>query len=51
MAHSRNTHLVYTTMPVYLPIWTCPWAKIWVNLVLAGSRLCGTHISETTEQI
>ena len=30
------------------PIWTCPWAKNSSNLAKIGSRLCGTHISETT---
>ena len=30
------------------PIWACPWAKNLSNLAQIGSRLCGTHISETT---
>ena len=30
------------------PIWACPWAKNLSNLAQTGSRLCGTHISETT---
>ena len=29
------------------PIWACPWAKNLSNLPQIGSRLCGTHISET----
>ena len=29
------------------PIWACPWAKNLSNLAQIGSRLCGTHISET----
>ena len=29
------------------PIWACPWAKDLSNLAQIGSRLCGTHISET----
>ena len=29
------------------PIWACPWAKNWSNLPQIGSRLCGSHISET----
>ena len=29
------------------PIWTCPWAKNLSNLPQIGSRLCGTHVSET----
>ena len=28
-------------------IWACPWAKNLSNLPQIGSRLCGTHISET----
>ena len=30
------------------PIWACPWTKNLSNLAQIGSRLCGTHISETT---
>ena len=30
------------------PIWACPWAKNLSNLPQIWSRLCGTHISETT---
>ena len=30
------------------PIWACPLAKNLSNLAQIGSRLCGTHISETT---
>ena len=30
------------------PIWACPWAKNLSNLAQIGSRLCETHISETT---
>ena len=30
------------------PIWACPWAKYLTNLPQIGSRLCGTHICETT---
>ena len=30
------------------PIWACTWAKNLSNLAQIGSRLCGTHISETT---
>ena len=30
------------------PIWACPWAKNLSNLPQFGSRLCGSHISETT---
>ena len=33
-------------MPI-CPIWACPWAKNLSNLPQIGSRLCGTHISET----
>ena len=33
-------------MPICL-IWACPWAKNLSNLPQIGSRLCGTHISET----
>ena len=33
-------------MPI-CPIWACPWAKNLSNLSQIGSRLCGTHISET----
>ena len=29
------------------PMWACPWAKNLSNLPQIGSRLCGTHISET----
>ena len=29
------------------PIWACPWAKNLSNLPQIGSRLCGSHISET----
>ena len=29
------------------PIWACPWAKNLSNFPQIGSRLCGTHISET----
>ena len=29
------------------PIWACPWAKNLSNLPQIGSKLCGTHISET----
>ena len=29
------------------PKWACPWPKNLSNLVQIGSRLCGTHISET----
>ena len=29
------------------PIWTCPWAENLSNLPQIGSRLCGSHISET----
>ena len=29
------------------PVWACPWAKNLSNLPQIGSRLCGTHISET----
>ena len=29
------------------PIWAYPWAKNFSNLPQIGSRLCGTHISET----
>ena len=29
------------------PIWACPWAKNLSNLSQIGSRLCGSHISET----
>ena len=29
------------------PIWACPWAKNFSNLPQIGSRLCGSHISET----
>ena len=29
------------------PIWACPWAKNLSNFPQTGSRLCGTHISET----
>ena len=34
-------------MPI-CPIWACPWAKNLSNLPQIGSRLCGSHISETT---
>ena len=34
-------------MPI-CPIWACPWAKNLSNLPQIGSRLCGTHISETS---
>ena len=30
------------------PKWACPWPKNLSNLVQIGSRLCGTHISETS---
>ena len=33
-------------MPI-CPIWACPWAKNLSNLPQIGSRLSGTHISET----
>ena len=33
-------------MPI-CPIQACPWAKNLSNLPQIGSRLCGTHISET----
>ena len=33
-------------MPI-CPIWASPWAKNLSNLPQIGSRLCGTHISET----
>ena len=33
-------------LPVW-PIWACPWAKNLSNLPQIGSRLCGSHISET----
>ena len=33
-------------MPI-CPIWACLWAKNLSNLPQIGSRLCGTHISET----
>ena len=29
-------------------IWACPWAENLSNLPQIGSRLCGSHISETT---
>ena len=29
------------------PIWACPWAENMSNLPQIGSRLCGSHISET----
>ena len=29
------------------PTWACPWAQNLSNLPQIGSRLCGTHISET----
>ena len=29
------------------PIWACPWTKNLSNLAQIGSRLCGTHISDT----
>ena len=29
------------------PLWASPWAKNLSNLAQIGSRLCGTHISET----
>ena len=29
------------------PIWACPWAKNLSNSGQIGSRLCGTHLSET----
>ena len=29
------------------PIWACPWAENSSNLPQIGSRLCGSHISET----
>ena len=29
------------------PKWACPWPKNLSNSVQIGSRLCGTHISET----
>ena len=31
------------------PIWACPWTKNLSNLAQIGSRLCGTHISETLD--
>ena len=33
-------------LPICL-IWACPWAKNLSNLPQIGSRLCGSHISET----
>ena len=33
-------------MPI-CPIWACPWVKNLSNLPQIGSKLCGTHISET----
>ena len=33
------------------PLWACPCAKNLSNPTPAGSRLCGTHISETAEWI
>ena len=37
----------YGHLPI-CPTWACPWAKNLSNLPKIGSRLCGTHISETT---
>ena len=31
------------------PVWACPLAKNLSNLAQIGSKLCGTHISETAE--
>ena len=36
----------YGHLPI-CPIWACPWVKNLSNLPQIGSRLCGTHISET----
>ena len=36
----------YGHLPI-CPICVCPWAKNLSNLAQIGSRLCGTHISET----
>ena len=36
----------YAHLPI-CPIWACPWAKNLSNLPQIGSRLCGSHISET----
>ena len=36
----------HSHMPI-CPIWACPWAKKLSTLPQIGSRLCGTHISET----
>ena len=33
------------------PIWACPWAENLSNLPQIGSRLCGSHISETARWI
>ena len=38
--------VVHCHLPI-CPIWACPWAKNLSNLPQIGSRLCGTHISET----
>ena len=36
----------YAHLPI-CPIWACPWAENLWNLPQIGSRLCGSHISET----
>ena len=36
----------YAHLPI-CPIWACPWAKNLSNLPQIGSRLYGSHISET----
>ena len=36
----------YAHLPI-CPVWACPWAKNLSNLPQIGSRLCGSHISET----
>ena len=36
----------YAHLPI-CPIWACPWAENLSNLPQIGSRLCGSHISET----
>ena len=45
LSRSVGVHC-YGHMPI-CPIWACPWAKNLSNLPQIGSRLCGTHISET----
>ena len=47
MELSRPVVVHYHAHLPICPIWACPWAKNLSNLPQIGSRLCGSHISET----